>query len=905
MCPERRVRGLAVAVIVAVATTEGTSHAQQPGGGTDVGGNPAKRKVTKMPVLVKFVEAEYPAAKKSAGVSASVILTIEINATGKVMNVSVAGTSGSADFDAAAVRAASSFEFEPAEVDDKPAPSKITYRYEFVVKPETPKEPEPTAAIDIGVRAAGSTIPLAGAVVTIVDDHKKTVASAVTDAAGHAEVANLPPGDYEVSVAPADGSPAATFKERLTNGKKTKVQYDVAQRAAPAPSATPSRGDGVEEVEVRGTPRARRETVDYSVRAEQAKKVAGTQGDVLKVVQNLPGVSRPPIASGQIVVWGSAPKDTRVYVDGVDLPALYHGSGLRGTINSDLISTIDLVPGAFGAEYGRGLGGLVRVETRSLPRGTHGYVGADTLDASAFVSTEIHERVRVGTAFRYGWLERVLPAVSDKDIGDYFPIPRYRDAQVKATIDLRKRESVDTVFLISSDALDRTVDSADPAKRRVESTSSSFWRAYARYTSVSERGDTTIVTPFAGHDSSRLAQRFGSTPTRLDVDNDRYGVRASVRSPLVPKRLTVTSGVDTFGTFSTLRREGSLTLPPREGDVYVFGQPPGDEYAFDTWKTHVLDVGPHVYADVKLGPVTVTPGVRFDAFLIEGNKRTVGSSTLPPLGFSRMETAIAPRASARWEVSSRFALTTAYGNYHQPPEPDELSAVFGTPDLALAKSTHITVGESLRITESLTLDVVAFDKRMSNLSVRSRRTNPLKGILLTQNGQGHSYGVQFLLRQEIWKGFFGWASYAISKSERRYDDPDALWRAFDFDQPHVLSIVASQEIGRWGVGARFRYASGNPRTPVIGSVYDARYDRFDPIFGPQNTTRIPSFWQLDLRVDRSFALGASLKALVFIDLQNIVNRENAEEITYSPDFKKRGIISGLPFIAVIGGRLEL
>ncbi|MBN9167828.1 MAG: hypothetical protein BGO98_06160 [Myxococcales bacterium 68-20] len=889
-----------IAIVCAALLASAPALAQQRG--SDVGGQPTKRQLTKMPRLVKFVETEYPAAMKAAGVSASVVLTIEIGATGKVTNVAVAESAG-ADFDAAALAAASGFEFEPAEVDDKPAPAKITYRYDFVIEAAEPPPPPPElSSLEGEVRAASNGAPIAGAKVNVSGGPGGVVSiarSATTDDAGRFSLSNLPAGSYEVVVEAPDGT-TTRFSETVTPGKKTRLRYDVVPRPPPPRQPAP---DDVEEVSVRGTPRARREVVDYAVRAEQAKKVAGTQGDVLKVVQNLPGISRPPVASGQIVVWGSAPKDTRVYVDGVDLPALYHGSGLRGTINSDLVASIDLVPGAFGAEYGRGLGGLVRVETRALPRGTHGYVGADTLDGSAFASTEITDKIRIGSAFRYSWLDRVLAATSAPDVGDFFPIPRYRDAQLKATFDLRKRESVDTVFLVSSDQLDRTVPSPDPAKRRVEATRSGFWRAYARYTSVADNGDTTIVTPFVGHDTSSLVQRFGATPTRLDVESERYGIRASLRSK-IGSHVSLVTGMDALGTASSVSREGSLTLPPREGDIAVFGQPPGDEYAVDRWKTHILDVGPHAYADVRIGPVTLTPGVRFDAFVMEGSKKLPPAGNVPPIGFSRMETAIAPRASARWDVTGRFALTTAYGNYHQPPEPEDLSAVFGTPDLGLSRSTHVTAGESLRITDSLTFDVVAFDKRMKDLVVRSRLTNPLRARSLTQNGEGRSYGVQFLLRQEMWKGFFGWASYAISKSERRFEG-DESWRPFDFDQPHVFSLVLSQEIGRWGVGARFRYASGNPRTPVVGSAYDARSDRFDPVFGAHNTTRIPSFWQLDLRVDRTFELGRGVRALVFADLQNVTNRENAEEIAYSPDFRRRGIITGLPFIAVIGGRLEL
>ena len=603
------------------------------------------------------------------------------------------------------------------------------------------------------------------------------------------------------------------------------------------------------------------------------------------------------------MVWGSAPRDTRVYVDGVDIPALYHGSGLRSVINSDLVSSIDLVPGAFGAEYGRGLGGLVRVETRALPKGTHGYVGADTLDGSALVSAELGDRARIAIAARQSWLDRVLAATSARDVGDFFPIPRYRDGQIKATLDLRQRESIDAVLLGATDDLTRTVPSPDPASTRSETNHTGFWRAYVRYTNISEDGnDTAVVTPFFGRDTSGLTQRFGANPANLDIDTTRYGARASSRSRL-GSVVSFTAGLDTLGSNSDIARVGSLTLPAREGDVAVFGQPPGDDVAADTWHTNILDVAPHAHADVRLGPVTLTPGVRFDAFLIEGSRKTPRIGQTPSIGFSRLETAFAPRLSARWEVAPRLALTAAYGTYHQAPEPEDLSPVFGTPDLALSRATHVTAGESLRITSTLSADVVAFDKTMKDLVVRSRRTNPLLARALTQNGEGHSYGVQFLLRQELWSGFFGWVSYAISRSERR-NEGDETWRAFDFDQPHVLSIVASQEIGAWSFGARFRYASGNPRTPVIASSYDARSDRYDPVFGAQSSIRIPAFWQLDVRIDRSFRLGETTRLLLFADIQNVTNRENAEELVYSASFRQRGTISGLPTIAVIGGRLD-
>ena len=102
-----------------------------------------------------------------------------------------------------------------------------------------------------------------------------------------------------------------------------------------------------------------------------------------------------------------------------------------------------------------------------------------------------------------------------------------------------------------------------------------------------------------------------------------------------------------------------------------------------------------------------------------------------------------------------------------------------------------------------------------------------------------------------------------------------------------------------------QFRSSVPRTPVIGAIYDARDDRYQPIFGDQNTTRIPAFWALDLRGQKSFALSEKAKLDIFADIQNVTSHANPEEIAYSQDFSRKGYITGLPTVAVIGARLEL
>ena len=90
---------------------------------------------------------------------------------------------------------------------------------------------------------------------------------------------------------------------------------------------------------------------------------------------------------------------------------------------------------------------------------------------------------------------------------------------------------------------------------------------------------------------------------------------------------------------------------------------------------------------------------------------------------------------------------------------------------------------------------------------RSALPTPPLAQALTQDGIGRTYGGQVLLRQELVKGFFGWVTYSLIRSERR-DHPGSDWRLFDYDQTHVLGVLASYELGHgWEAGARFRYTT--------------------------------------------------------------------------------------------------
>jgi TonB family protein len=882
----RRTFALSALSIAAAVLGAPRVHAQNGGPNETPSRQP---KLTKVPKLVQFVEAVYPESEKAAGTTASVILQIAITDKGTVEDAAVLQSAGPA-FDAAALEAVKKFIFEPAEVDDKPAPVKITYKYDFVIN----EEPAGPAVNYEGViRDHDTKKPIANLKVTI-----EGVGETTTDEEGHFEFDEVPLGKHPITIS-GEGFATINTEENIEEGKHLEVKYTV------TPKAEGASGDESDLEILVVAPRIKKEILTTEIKVEEGRRVPGTQGDTLKVVQNLPGVARAAFGSGQLVVWGAAPQDTRVYVDGVRVPLLYHGGGLRSTINSDIVRAINLSPGGYGAEFGHGLGGLVTVDTRA-PRadGYHGYAAADVIDASAMVEGPIGGKTRFSATFRQSYLDRTLKLATSRDVGEFIPIPTYYDAQVKLVQDLGDNESIELFVLASRDNLVRTVTNPDPAQTKREEDTTRFTRIIVEYKKQSPDGSSVFLVPSVGTDFHDNVEIFGGSPTEIHSDGVAFGFRAGYRGKAA-SFLTLAAGLDAEGEGTSLQRLGAVSLPPREGDVHVFGQLPPDQVNFDRWKTVIFSFAPYGQADFSLldGKLHVVPGLRLEPYVIGGNRITPAQGDQPQVGFAHETTAVEPRLSAHYQVSPAILFKAAFGIYHQAPLADDLSSLFGNPNLDISRATHWLAGYNCRISDAISLEMVGFYSATSNLVSRSTSPAPVLAQALVQEGEGRAFGGQLLLRHELTAGFFGWASYSVIRSERR-DHPNSSFRLFDFDQTHVATVVASYELGAgFEVGARFRYSSGFPRTPVSGSFYLARRDVYEPIFGRQNSIRIPAFMQLDARVSKRFTF-ENVKAEVYLDVQNVTNRDNAEDIVYNFDYTKRDYITGLPLLPVAGARIE-
>jgi hypothetical protein len=142
-------------------------------------------------------------------------------------------------------------------------------------------------------------------------------------------------------------------------------------------------------------------------------------------------------------------------------------------------------------------------------------------------------------------------------------------------------------------------------------------------------------------------------------------------------------------------------------------------------------------------------------------------------------------------------------------------------------------------------------------------------------------------------------AYTVSRSERQ-DREGQPYRLFDFDQTHVLTVVTSFVLPlEFQIGARFRYATGNPDTPVTGAVFDTDVGTYVQIAGEQNTSRIGDFHQLDIRLDKVWTFEDWILT-TYVEVQNVYNRANPEGVDYNYDYTESRPVSGLPIIPGFG-----
>ncbi len=889
----RAVKGFALTCFAATCFVTGAARAQDwapPLQAPPPAAAPAPV-LTKKPTVLKTVEPVYPPEALDAKLSADVAMVIDIDATGHVAKVDVPKPVGHG-FDEAAKAAVLQYLFSPAEIDGKPAAIRIEFTLHFVPQlapppapveapppPEPPPPPPPPDTIVARgrLREKGTRNPIKDAEVSVMarlpnGNEAPAVLAATTDEDGRFVVKAQ--AGVALRVIIADTSHDPCIRDLSPNVVSAESPADIECLVA-------RRLGTSYETKVRAPPPTEAVT-RYTLAQPELTSVPGTFGDPLRVLQSLPGVARTPFGLGLLVIRGAAPGDSGIYVEGHQIPILYHFLGGPSVLTPRLISDIEFYPGNFGVKYGRATAGIVDVgiTTEATPR-LHAQADINFLDSSAYIEGPLGKGWTGSISARRSYFDLWIPLVVPSSTTTVAPV--YWDYQAGVHRDL----GVGRLSLFafgSNDSLN--VVSKDPSTGNLSlGTETGFHKVIALWKTASH-GWVNRLSAAYGYQRTLL----GAGQVGFSQSQNQLELRDELSRPL-GKHVMWHVGFDGAQAFNHLYLNVPIAPDTR---LYGDSQP---TLMPTTIPLGTLGLG--LYSDAIWEPghgVTVTPGVRGDFYrYVEQNRASFD-----------------PRLVVRWKTSDKQSWKGGVGIYHQMQQPQVLDPHYGTPSLPTIWADQYSVGFVRLLTSKLSLDTTFYYVRRHNEPVSDA------GGGFSPTGRERSYGMELILKHEFTDRFFGWIAYTLSRSEQTANTVNGTsgnqgagtlqtgaqsttWYPTDFDQTHNLILVGSYAWRAWRFGTRFRLVTGTPTTPMLEGPYDADSGAYACRSAPTNSARNPTFNQLDVRIERTWTyniwqLGA------YLDVQNVYNAQNPELTVY--DYRCRGTepVRGIPFLPILGLR---
>lgn len=630
----------------------------------------------------------------------------------------------------------------------------------------------------------------------------------------------------------------------------------------------------------------KRDQAQKTLSRKEFLEMPGANGDPLKAIQNMPGVNRTQGFSSQVVIQGSAPKDTAYDFEGHDIPIVFHFGGLSSVVMPEALEQVDYLSAGYQSDNSRALGGIISLKSRKLDvkeRNSKSLFYVDNLSAGGLYEKKIDDKSSFLISGRYSYIGFFLKNALKKEKSlDLTVAPEFQDITAIYNREISDGENLKVSLLGSRDRLAFVFAEplrGDPSIRGDFSNTINFYRLIPAWSKKVDADTTYKLSLGLGQDE--IAVEVGSEFFKLR--SQVLTVRGEYEKRISPDWLTQIGWDNQYANTQV-----DLKLPINRSEGGISNPISTGEKREAHIQAQLRNIGFYFRNDYTINEkLSLQPGLRFDRF----------SQT--------KENFLLPRFAAKYKYSDNLLLKMGSGLYVQAPEPQESSDEYGNPDIKSPQAVHLTLGfendQRLGSKEGNVFSVSAFqrwyDKLVIQSSVQTTRNGQNVFEVYNNDGRGKSYGIeaQWKFNETNYNGFI---SYTWSKSTRW--NPRQSEYNFEYDQTHNFNIVVAKPLANeWKVSGRFRYVTGNPKTPVIGSTYDADNEVYFPTRGPLYSERLKDFYQLDVRVDKKVIYNESIWTY-YLDVQNILNTKNPESIQYSYDYSQKDQISGLPLLPAIG-----
>ena len=586
----------------------------------------------------------------------------------------------------------------------------------------------------------------------------------------------------------------------------------------------------------------------------EAVTTPGAAGDLFRALQSFPGVAAPGDGAGLFVRGGDVTETKTL----LDQATVYHpyryespAGGSFGAVRPFLVGGTTFATGGFSAQYGNALSGVLAMESKDRPEESSRYVNLGLAAASVsldqpLVGDELGLRLSGNRSFT-GVLFRV-----NGQRGDYATVPQGMDGTLGLTWDYGPTGQLKLLAFARRNRIGvETTEGAYTGVYRDRTTNQLYnlqWTAQAKGWTVESSASWNAYT------SQKTLGALDLSPAdraaKLRVDATRGGGDWTVR---------------TGGTVERRHYRFDGTVPTQP-DVVAPDAP-------------TRSVDESVRATRAGGYVEVESSLLSSVVARAGLRTDVHSRAGRPV--------VDPRVGLAWSFAPNTQLRAAWGLYHQFPELSTYGEHVGKNTLGAQRAQHVVLG--LRHErEHLLLRAEAYHKPYRDLVVRTGSSR------YANDGTGVARGIDLFAKYGSFLGtrVNGWASYSLLHSHRtqprdrgtdvKLDDGPA-----PYDLTHQITAVGKvRVIDQFRVGGTYSYVTGRPFTPVVGTERLGS-GALLPVDGPVGSERLPAYHRLDLQVSYFWPFNRQQNVVVYAALNNVLDRANAVDVTYSPDYSTR------------------
>lgn len=609
------------------------------------------------------------------------------------------------------------------------------------------------------------------------------------------------------------------------------------------------------------------------------------EADIFRSLQLLPGISAANDGSSGLYVRGGTPDQNLVLLDGMTIYHVDHFFGFFSAFNSDFIKDVQVYKGGFPAKYGGRLSSVVDLtgKTGNINKKNFSF-GLNLISANALFemplwnkgSFIISARRSYSDIVQTGFYESIYNMLSNESntqqtgpgegrFGgrgfqqeETYPAHYFYDLNSKITYTPNNRNVLSLSFYTGRDNLDNSQEFTNLRFNDAEREDVFGSRINEEYTSWGNIGASLKW-------SKRWSNRFSTNTiiagSQYKSDYDRNQTFESGNG----------SGLDSITVF-----RGGAFASDEHNQIDDLSLQIDNEWHWA--ENHRLAFG------LSASQITTkySATIRDTINLFESQGETKQASfylqdkwrLFPSLDINLGLRStyynkgnnfyIEPRISANYAFLPNFSLKGAWGQYnqfiHRITNEEILQGsrdfwLIADEDFEPAFAEHYIAGLAYE-NKNYLFEIEGYYKDLENTIEFSRRFRDradFGGLFFF--GDGYSKGIEFLAQKKA-GAFNGWASYTLSKTERKFEnlnDNDPFPAAHD--RTHEVKLAGTYALDNWNFSATWVFATGQPYTYPEGQYYlemlDGEYNSYIHV-SEKNDNRLPDYHRMDVSVSRLF-----------------------------------------------------